>query len=80
MLCYPILSYLIGSYLFTIDRASSRLNLVSPMSGAHTYAYDEEEQLWLSANSDRQEIPITTHPHSFCNPAPPHLFLILIRQ
>ena len=26
---------------------------MSPMSGSHTYNYDEEEQLWLSASTDR---------------------------
>ena len=26
---------------------------MSPMSGSHTYSFDEEEQLWLSAGTDR---------------------------
>ena len=42
-----------GSYLFTIDRPTERINLVSPMSGAHSYFFDQEEQLWLSMNTDR---------------------------
>jgi hypothetical protein len=42
-----------GSYLFTVDREVKRLNLVSPMSGGHSYLFDEEQQLWLSASDDR---------------------------
>ena len=42
-----------GSYLFTIDRPTERINLVSPMSGSHSYFFDQEEQLWLSMNTDR---------------------------
>ena len=59
-LCFPLfLSHsptVIGSYLFTIDRPTERINLVSPMSGSHSYFFDQEDQLWLSMNPDRYQV------------------------